>query len=96
MAKPKQAGRAGHGTKYAYNEGCRCDACTKANSARKWAEKRVGHWDGHVEEAMREGVAFVDNDVTIPADVIAAAIRNYDRRIKTEALVLYRMKGISR
>ena len=80
-----------HGTKYGYNRGCRCDACTKANSASAWAERKIRQWDGDVAEALRNGVAFV-GDVTITAEEIYAALTRRQKMIKTDVLMWRRLK----
>lgn len=92
MTKSASTITAEHGTKYAYNQGCRCDACTKANSARSWAERKLGRWDGGVVEGLLKGMCHIDGDVTITADDLYDAIRRHEHQIKLGALTAYRMR----
>lgn len=92
MPKPIKKITAEHGTKYAYNQGCRCDACTKANSARSWAERRIGRWDGGVVEGLLKGVCHVGDDIVITADDLYDAIRRHEHLIKLGALAAYRTR----
>ena len=83
-----------HGTRYGYNmQGCRCEACTKANSAQAWAKYHVKAWDSGVMESLANAATFVGNDITIPSRLVVAAIRRYENKIKMEALKLYRKEN---
>lgn len=93
MAKStKPAVTAGHGTQYAYNQGCRCKSCRDANTARKWAERHVAAWDGGIADILHNGAAFLGTDVTIPASLLLEVLKHYEQRIKTEALLRYKMR----
>lgn len=93
MAKStKPAVTAGHGTQYAYNQGCRCKSCRDANTARKWAERHVAAWDGGIADAVQDGVVFIGPGITITADLLYEALKNYEQRIKSDVLLRYRMR----
>ena len=93
MAKStKPAVTAEHGTRYAYNQGCRCKPCRDANTARKWAERYVAKWEGSIVSAVQDGVVFIGPGITITADLLYEALKNYEQRIKTEVLLRYKMR----
>ena len=93
MAKStKPAVTAEHGTRYAYNQGCRCKPCRDANTARKWAERYVAKWEGSVADALRNGVVFIGPGITITADLLYEALKHYEQRIKSDVLLRYRMR----
>lgn len=78
-----------HGVRATYNfGGCRCDKCTAANSAHVYAQRKVAGWDEPIGRrvSVEEGSPF--GAVTVPAAVLAQAINNLAKDIKTEALSL--------
>lgn len=78
-----------HGTRAMYcREGCRCEACTAANSAYRWAERKKLGWDAPILKRLTvaSGVGPDGGTMTVPAAVVAEAINALADEIRMTAL----------
>lgn len=75
-----------HGTRYAYNHGCRCAKCTKANSAWAWAQRKAKNWDTPIRAIFSECASIDGGKTLVPTEVLLAAFRKYEQKIGCEAL----------
>lgn len=73
-----------HGSRNAYNEGCRCERCTAALAAHAWARRKVEGW----EEPLRviEEPVITRDGVTIPSALIAKVMHEKQHQIKMKIL----------
>lgn len=80
-----------HGTRTGYRNGCRCKACTQANSAYWYAQRRAERWDKPLQDvlAVKGALTLDGGKLELPAEIIAEAIDNLTSAIRVEALCVF-------
>lgn len=85
-----------HGRTATYNLGCRCEACMKANTVRKWVQFNVMNWN---EPLLSKGAKSFSKNipqwkgcVEIDQELIHEVFKRNEDRLKREILSLARSR----
>jgi hypothetical protein len=73
-----------HGSRNAYNKGCRCKKCTAATAAQAWARRKVEGWDEPLR--VTEEPVVTRDGLMIPSALIAKVIHERQHQIKMNIL----------